>query len=225
MPTAPVPARSAARAFLAFALLSAAPVAGLGASARDRDAVSLDVRFELTDLAYQPIPGADVRLVFGSDRDWQSPDAGQRFTTDAHGAHRLTARVTLDARQRKRPTNFVSSLLASAEPTDHLAVAAELTYLQRRWLYVVDLERFASDGDVLLDDVSVYAADARGWFTRKARQDERGDWHMTDLPGLVLTSSGHEPWSFSLQPDPADPTGQHWTLQLAFKRAPDPVRR
>ena len=128
----------------------------------------------------------------------------------------------LDERKRKRPTNFLSSLLASAEPTTHLTVSTELAYMQRRWLYVIDLDRFASDGDVVLDGVSVYAADSRGWFTRKARRDEQGDWHMADLPGAVLTSPGHEPWNFSLQPDP---TGRRWTLQLAFKRAPEPVQR
>ena len=144
--------------------------------------------------------------------------------TDAAGAHRFTTKTGLDRRARKRPTNFASSLGSGAEPTDHLMVAAELGYMTFRWLYVVDVYRFLRGGDVLLDGFSVYATDARGAFTRKAKQ-ESGGWLMPDLGGLALTHPGHEPWNFVLEPDPAGPSDLHWVLRLAFKRSPDPVRR
>jgi hypothetical protein len=65
---------------------------------------------------------------------------------------------------------------------------------------------------------------ARGVFTRKAKQ-ESGGWMMPDLGGLALTHPGHEPWNFMLEPDPADPSNLRWTLRIAFKRSPEPIRR
>ena len=53
--------------------------------------VPLDVTFKLTDLDYKPVAGAPVRIVFGSDLDWQAPNAGRRFVTDAKGEHRFRA--------------------------------------------------------------------------------------------------------------------------------------
>jgi hypothetical protein len=186
--------------------------------------VALAVEFKLTDLEYRPLPGVPVRLVLGSAPDWQSASAGHRFVTDARGEHRFATTVVLDKQSRKLPTNFLSSLVSRAQQTDHLRVAAELPYMTFSWLYVVDVYRFPEGGDVLLDGVSVYTRDAHGAFANKAKHDA-GGWTMADLGGLVLTQAGHEPWNFMLQPDPADPSKQRWTLQLAFKRSPAPVRR
>ena len=187
------------------------------------DAVVLDVRFKLTDLDYQPLPGTAVRLVFGSDADWQAPSSGYRFVTDANGEQRVTAAVRLDKRLRKVPTNFVSSLLSLPQNTDHLTVAAELEYLSFHWLYAVDICRFPG-GEVMLDGFTIYSAGTDGRFTQQAAHDEHG-WRIADLGGMVLTTPGHEAWDFMLQPDPSDPALKHWTLQLAFKRAPPPIRR
>lgn len=74
----------------------------------------------------------------------------------------------------------------------------------------------------MLDDTAVYTRDAAGAFTQKARFDAAG-WHMADLNGLVLTTPGHEPWNYALQPD--DGNNGSWTLDLAFKRSPPPIRR
>jgi hypothetical protein len=48
---------------------------------------------------------------------------------------------------------------------------------------------------------------------------------MADLKGLALTTPGHEPWDVKLDPGAADPKSPRWTLRLAFKRSPPPVRR
>jgi hypothetical protein len=74
--------------------------------------VTLEVHFKLTDLEYHPLPGAAVRLVFGVQPEWQDPDAGRRFVTDANGEHRFRTAAVIDQRLRKKPTNFVSSLLS-----------------------------------------------------------------------------------------------------------------
>jgi hypothetical protein len=193
------------------------------AASRDRIDVSLHVTFTLTDLDYRPIPSAPVRVVFGSDPHWQQQGNGYRFATDAKGRHRFEARVSLDQRRRKLPTNFVASLLSAPQLTDHLLIGAELEYATFRWLYTVDVYRFPGGADVLLDGESVYSRDAQGDFTRKASHEEDG-WRMADLGNLVLTAPGHEAWHFMLQPDAADEKGSQWTLEISFKRSPAPVR-
>jgi hypothetical protein len=186
--------------------------------------VSLDVTFVLTDLEHAPIAGTAVRVVFGSDPGWREPGAGDRLVTDARGESRFSSPVTLDRVRRKVPTNFWSSLVTPPAKADRLMVAAELPYMEFRWLYAVDLYRFADSGDVLLDGLSVYTPDADGRFTRKATHDDDG-WTMAELGGLVLTTPGHAPWDFTLAPDPGDPMEGRWTLRLGFRRSPAPIRR
>ena len=185
--------------------------------------VPLDVQFKLTDLDYKPIPGVPVRMAFGPDPAWQAPEAGTRFTTDAAGEFRFTASAAPDEQAKKMPTNFRDSLTARPQPTDHLRIATELPYMTFRWVYVVDLWRFRNGGDILNDGVTVYTPDEGGRFTRKAKRID-GGWLMADLKGLVLTTLGHEPWDFQLEPS-ADPKSPGWSLRLAFKRSPPPVRR
>jgi hypothetical protein len=153
--------------------------------------VALDVHFKLTDLEYKPIPNEAVRLSFGSDPRWQSPDSGERFLTDANGEHHFTTQVVVDKLARKLPTNFLDSLFSRAQLTDHLMVATELDYAAYRWLYTVDVCRFPGGDPIMLDDSAVYTPDTAGAFTRKAPFDAAG-WHMADLNGLVLTTPGHE---------------------------------
>lgn len=185
--------------------------------------VALDVAFTLTDLEYHALPGVPVRLVFGSDSDWQAPGAGTRFVTDAKGEANFTANVTLDARQRKYPTNFWSSLGSLPQRTDHVMVAAELDFAGFHWLYAADLYRFPN-GDTMTDGLGVRTADAKGRFAYMADYDGKG-WKMRDLNGLMLTHPGYELGDFGLAPDPADPAKKHWTLKIAFRKSPPPVRR
>ncbi len=95
--------------------------------------------------------------------------------------------------------------------------------MDRPWLYALDLFRFAND-DTLLDDFLVFAPDDRGRFTRKIER-VGSDWKFPEMGGLVLTQPGFDPWDHFLTPDPADPSGQRWTLRLGFKRYPPPIRR
>ena len=189
-----------------------------------KDPVALDVHFKLTDLEYQPIANAPVRITFGSDPRWQAPDSGERFVTDANGEHRFTARVTIDKLARKLPTNFLDSLFSRAKMTDHVMAATELEYATYHWLYTVDVCRFPGGDPVMLDATAVYTRDASGAFSNKAEVDA-GGWRMADLNGLVLTTPGHEPWDYSLQPDEGDAAQRQWTLKLSFKRSPPPIRR
>jgi hypothetical protein len=210
------PCRRFPATVLAFTLLVGAHVGAWG------QPVTLDVAFKLTDLEYHPLANVPVRLVFGSDADWQGPKAGNRIVTDAKGEARLTANVTLDKRLRKYPTNFWTTLGSLPQTTDHLAVGAELDFADFHWLYVVDLFRFPNT-DTMSDGVSVYTADAKGRFVDKADYDGKA-WKMRDLKGLVLTHPGYDIGDFMLAPDPTDSSGKHWTLKLAFRKAPPPVR-
>lgn len=185
--------------------------------------VPLELRFKLTDRDYRPLASVPVRVVFGSDPGWQNAGSGARIVTDANGEASLNAAVVLDKQLRKVPTNFASSLLSRPQEVDHLRVAAEMEYVDRRWLYTVDVVRFPG-GDVMLDDFAVYAADANGRFTRKAEQSRDG-WKFPDLGGMMLTKPGYEPWDFNLDLDPADPAHKRWILRLAFMKYPTPVRR
>jgi hypothetical protein len=186
-------------------------------------AVSLDVTFKLTDLDYKPLAGAPIRVVFGSDPDWQGGDAGHRFVTDSKGEARWTQEAVLTDRMRKHPTNFASSLVSAPQSTQYLRVGAEMTYFEKPWLYTEDLYRFPG-GDTLLDSAAIYTRDDRGAFTRQAKQDKNG-WTIDGLGGLVLTTPGIEAWDFALDPVSGDPSGRRWTLRLGFKKSPAPVRR
>ena len=181
--------------------------------------VALDVTFKLTDLDYKPIANAPVRVVFGSEKDWQAPGAGRKIVTDAKGEARFSAPVTLERRMKKKPTNFASSLVSPAQPTEFLQVGAEMEYAGFRWLYVIDVYRFP-DGDSMLDGSDVYTADDRGAFTRKARHEPKGGgWLMADLKGMALPTPGYDAYDFMLAPDPSDPSGKRWRLGEESKSA------
>ena len=178
----------------------------------------IDVHFKLTDAEYAPLAGVPVRVALGSG--WRDPDAGKRFVTDSSGESVFAAATDVDRRWRRLPTNFVDSLFSVPKRTEHLAVATQLEFMDRPCLYVLDIHRFPHGGDVLLDRFSCYTADPGGRFTRQVRQDRNGDWHMRELGGLLLTSVGHKPSNYLLEPAPGG-----WSLQLAFMRFPPPIRR
>ena len=198
--------------------------ANCGPDAAGATPVSLTVRFKLTDLDYKPLPGSAVRLIFGSGADWQSPNAGHRFMTDGNGEHRFETTATIDKVSRKMPTNFIGSLVSRPQTTDHLMVGAELEYMTFRWLYRFDAYRFPAGGDIVRNGVSLYSKDPQGRFVEKA-EFTAGGWKIADLGGMMLTDPGYDAWNFMFEPDASGATGKRWTLDLALKRSPPPVRR
>lgn len=216
--------RSSIAAVLAILALTGAPSAAHAQRVSIHEQpISLDVSFRLTDLEYHALPNVPVRLVFGSQRDWQGASTGKRFVTDAKGEARFSAKVALDIRQRKYPTNFWSSLGSLPQPTHHLTVGAELEFAGFQWLYAAELFRYPN-GDTTSDGIDVYTPDANGRFTHKARYDG-SSWKMRDLKGLMLTHPGYDLGDFVLAPDPSDPSGKQWTLSLTLRKSPPPVRR
>lgn len=205
-------------------MLSTMPIFTSVASVRSAETILLEVSFQLTDLERKPIPNAPARVVCGPERVWQAASLGRRFVTDQNGESRFECPVRIEQRAIKRPTNFVDSVFSRPEPTDHLQVATELEYAGRWWLYVIDLHHFRRDGTVMLNGFSVFTRDAKGNFTMRAKHSE-GGWAMADLPGVMLTHPGHEVSDFTLVPCEEEADPPRWSLALAFKRAPAPVRR
>jgi len=206
-------------------LLALATIRLCAAADPPRLPITLDVTFKLTDPNYAPIPNVPVRVVFGSEKDWQAPGGGRRINTDAKGEARFSAPLALERRMKKKPTNFASSLVSSAQPAEFLQVGAEMEYAGFHWLYVIDVYRFP-DGDSMLDGFDVYTVDDKGAFTRKAtRESKGGGWLMADLKGMALTTPGYDAYEFMLAPDPSDASRKRWRLNVSFKRYPAPVMR
>jgi len=189
-----------------------------------QDLQPLAVRFQLTDLDYKAIANAPVRVVVGSNGDWQAASAGHAGVTDAQGQFLFADAGLVEPCKHKRPTNFVDSLFSRAEPAHHVQAAVELDYAGHRWLYVVQLYRFARGGDMLFSGLDVYCRDASGRFTQQARFKDHS-WFMSDLNGLALSGPGHEPWDFRLEPSSDTRSANAWILTLAFRRSPEPIRR
>ena len=100
----------------------------------------------------------------------------------------------------------------------HAAIAAQLPYLQRPWLFVFECDRFPGNTTAQLDAIRMYGEDAAGEFTVQAPMKD-GVWQ---LPGMKysLTSPGYKVDRFWLEP-----AGAGWTVELVVRRLPEPVVR
>jgi hypothetical protein len=190
--------------------------------------VTLDVEFKLTDLEYKPLPGQAVRLVFGADKDWQAPNVGNRFVTDANGQAVFTVPTVLDRRWTSVPIGFTG--LSKPTRADHLQIAAELERvlpgmdsgkdLILRQLYKMDVDVLPGGDCATSDFTDVYLPDAQGRFGKPV---PRTGMTIPNSGGLVLTGIGYQTWDHQL--GAVDEAKTHWKLKLAFKRNPPPVRR
>lgn len=197
------------------------------------DPIQLDVTFKLTDQDYQPLANRTVRIAF-SGQDWQSPDAGQRVTTDAQGTAHFTATVTLDQQTQWRNIGFTPFSWPSK--TDHLLIAAEMERVLPvdgkdqtfHWLYTENIFHFAS-GETSGGYVdAIFTKDASGRFTRRL-EPNLGNLQMAQRSDLedraIAGDEGYVPADFGLDVDESDPAHPHWTLSLAFKEMPPPIRQ
>jgi hypothetical protein len=182
--------------------------------------VSLTVTFKLTDPNYQPLAGVPIRLVFPCDKNWQDPDSGYRFVTDANGEGHVTAQVVIDRRWRKMASNYIGSLIGLPMLTDHLAAGAEMQYMDHHWVYINNSVLFP-EGTCMREYFSVYTRDEKGRFSRKAIETNNG-WIIKDLNGLMISNPGFDVWDYALD---HDESSRNWTLKLAFKKFPPAVMR
>jgi hypothetical protein len=176
--------------------------------------VALTVRITLTDADYGPLPTIDGRVAFASDGGWSSVDAGLPFSTDAKGTATLTANVVLDRGERVLPSlGGFARVLARPLPYEHVRVGVTLTHAGEPLRYVVDASSFDRGGTVALDDFRIYARGADGRFDREV--------HRQNDDGTIVAALAYEVTDYNLAP--GDAPGA-WTLDLAFKRLPEPVR-
>ena len=194
----------------------------LARSAAAAPDVPVEVRFGLVDAAGAPIAGAPVRLAIATGDGWQRRDAGTPGTTDASGEVRASVRVVPETRSRKLPTNFTTQLLSSAQQTVHFAVAAQLPFLGRSWLYVHEADLFGRSTTAQLDAPRMYAADARGDFTEAASMRD-GAWRLPGMD-LVVSSTGGAPGYRAVRFSIA-PAGEGWAVWLVLAREHEPGRR
>jgi hypothetical protein len=190
--------------------------------------VTLDVQFKLTDTEYKPLPGQPVRLVFGAGKDWQNPDAGSRFVTDANGEAVFTIKAAVDRRWTSVPIGFTG--LSRPVRADHLQIAGELEQvlpgvdagkdLTLHRLYKMDVDVLPGGDCATSGFTEIYLPDAHGQFTRLV---PREGMTIPNSGGLMLTGKAYETWDHQLAP--VDETKAHWKLKLAFKRYPPPVIR
>jgi len=183
--------------------------------------VSLNVTFKLTDLDYHPLAGVPVRLLFCCDKDWQDPNAGYRFVTDANGEGHVTAPVTLDRRWRRIDSNYIGTLIGLPMLTYHLGAGAELEFEGFHRIYIVQTLLFP-EGTCLQDRFDVYTPDVQGRFTVSPERTFEGGWKFKELGGLIVSGPGYQPWDYTLGHDGRN---ENWTLKLALKKSPPPMRR
>lgn len=190
--------------------------------------VALDVQFKLTDMEYKPLPGQPVRLVFGAGKDWQSPNAGNRFATDANGEAVFTTKAAIDRRWTSVPIGFTG--ISKPVRADHLQIAAELVQvlpgidagkdLALHRLYKMDVDVLPGGDCTTSGFTEIYLPDARGQFTRLV---PREGMTIPNSGGLLLTGNAYDTWEHLLVP--VDEAKTHWKVKLAFKRYPPPVIR
>jgi hypothetical protein len=193
--------------------------------------VTVDVDFKLTELEKPDRRLADVpvRLVLGEGPDWQGPNAGQRFVTDAKGEAHFTAPGVVDRRMRMAP--YAMTGVSVPKRTDHMQIAVELEQLvptasgdfhHYQWLHTLDIDCYTASDCATSDIAAVYTRDVQGRFTRKGRYDDRG-LSMPELGGMMLGAPGYKAADFFLST--ADPERKRWTLRLMLQRKPAPVWR
>ena len=212
-----------------LALLSAFPIYG--------QTVTVDVEFKMTELEKPDsrLAGVPVRLVLGEVADWQGPNAGHRFVTDAQGEARFSMAGMVDRRWRMVP--YAMTGLSFPRRMDHILVAAELEqliptpgreYRHLQWLHTMDMDCYDPDTCATSDISAVYTRDGQGWFTRRGQlgpsvRNMPGGLIMPELGGMVLAGPGYKAADFSLNPESQD--RKRWKVKLWLQRKPPPTWR
>ena len=169
-----------------------------------------------------------MRLVPGA-ADWQDPNAGHRFVTDAQGEAHFTTPGVVDRRMRMAP--YAMTGVSVPKRVDHMQIAVELEqlvptaggdYHHYQWLHTLDIDCYTNSNCATSDITAVYTRDAQGRFTRKGRYDNQG-LSMPELGGMLLGAPGYKAADFFLST--ADPERKRWTLRIMLQRKLAPVLR
>ncbi len=200
--------------------------------------VLLDVDFALVpyeDFSHRPL-GADdrlasvpVRLVLSKDGDWQAPDAGIRFTTDALGRAHFTTSGTVDLSWHAVNVGFTG--LSAFKHSPHIWIGAELEQLvprpaggydRHQWLHMMEIHCVTASDCSTSGIGEVYAPDADGRFTLLGNnRGNEGGLRMPDVPDYVLGGPGYATSGLFLSTD--DPEQRRWKLNITLQRKAAPV--
>ena len=222
-------------AFGATALLALSAIIVLSRSSAQT--VLLDIDFALVpyeDFSLRPLgpedklAGVPVRLVLSQQGDWQAPDAGIRFTTDAQGRAHLTTSGTVDLSWHAVNVGFTGLSVFKHSP--HIWIGAELEQLvpradgydRHQWLHTMEIH-CVTESDCSSSGVNhVYAKDKAGRFTLTGNTSQ-GGLRMPDLPSTVLSGPGYSTSGLFLSTD--DPEQRRWKLSITLQRKPAPAMR
>jgi hypothetical protein len=202
--------------------------------------VLLDVDFALVpyeDFSHRQLgpedrlAGVPVRLVLSKEGDWQAPDAGIRFTTDAQGRAHFTTSGTVDLSWQAINVGFTGLSVFKHSP--HIWIAAELEQLvpkavgdydRHQWLHTMEIH-CVTESDCSTSGIGeVYAAGADGRFALLGdNRGNSGGLRMPDAPNYVLAGPGYNTSGLFLSTD--DPEQRRWKLSITLQRKAAPVLR
>jgi|GEM_PF-2690238 hypothetical protein len=222
---------------LAFGTAALLALAALTMLARESaQTVLLDVDFKLVandDASHQaPRPedrlsGVPVRLVFSRDSDWQSPNAGIRFTTDAQGHAHFSTSGTVDLSWHAVNAGGGGfGGLSVFKHSPHMWIAAELEQLvpcanggydTHQWLHTMEVH-CVTESDCASSGIDeIYARDQNGHFTLAGIRSQSG-LRMPGLPQQVLSGPGYKTSGLFLST--YDPEQRRWKLNITLQRKP-----
>lgn len=213
-------------AFGTAALLALAALTML--SRASAQTVLLDVDFKLVAQdAAQRLANVPVRLVFSRDSNWQAPDAGIRFTTDAEGHAHFSTSGTVDLSWHAVNAGF--SGLSVLKHSPHMWIAAELEQLvpgtdggydRHQWLHTMEVH-CVTESDCASSGIDeIYAQDRNGQFTLAGIRSQSG-LRMPGMPQQVLSGPGYKTSGLFLST--YDPEQRRWKLNITLQRKPAPA--
>ena len=179
--------------------------------------VTLDVQITVLHPDKSLAVGVPLRVILGTDADWQSPSAGEALVTAGDGAVQCTLPVVLASPRRQVTTNFVTRFMSSRETTRQVQLGVVMEYAGRSWLSAITVDRRASGASVRLDPMRVYGRASDGRFTDDVPLHD-GAWRkrlpsgkMASLPGFAVTVA-------TLDPESAAPDNAAWRLRVTLQQ-------
>ena len=179
--------------------------------------MALDVQITVLHPDKSLAVGVPLRVILGTDADWQSPAAGEAMVTADDGAVQCTLPVVLASPRRQVTTNFFARFMASRETTRQVQLGIVMEYAGRSWLSAITVDRRASGASVRLDPMRVYGRASDGRFTDDVPLHD-GAWRkrlpsgkMASLPGFVVTVA-------TLDPESTAPDNAAWRLRVTLQQ-------
>jgi hypothetical protein len=179
-------------------------IAVLASPAARADTIDLAIR--IVDEKGAPHAGMPVRVVFGTEPDSRSTNAGARLTTDAAG--QVSRLLEAPVERRWATGDFVIP-----RRLDTLFVGIELDLVGRRTLYWVTLTDYGSRGALI--GMEAFVQGRSGSFDAALKRVPPASWQFPDQPdGLLMTDIGVKERSWNLQNDTPADGKRRWRVSI-----------